>query len=132
MSLFAATLITEGIQVRVCTSYLEDDSSPRHHHYVFAYQVEITNHTDEPVKLLSREWHITDGFGRRERVQGEGVVGKQPIIQPGETYTYMSGTHFQTLIGHMSGFYYMMRLSDKASLRIRIPGFSLVTPSLLN
>lgn len=130
--MFAASMVTDGIRVSVRTAYMEEESSPKHLHYAFAYQIEIENESDHVVKLLSREWHITDGIGRKELVEGEGVVGKQPLLHPGEEHTYVSGTHFQTPVGKMEGWYYFIRLPERTRFRVRIPAFSMVIPALCN
>jgi ApaG protein len=123
---------TEGIRVVVRTLYLAEKSSPRHQYYVFGYLVEITNQSTERVQLMSREWHITDGFGNKKVVEGEGVIGQQPVIDPGETYHYSSGSHFQSTVGKMTGYYYMTRLRDNQEIKVEIPPFVMEVPSLLN
>jgi ApaG protein len=123
---------TEGIRVNVRTTYVRDDSSPKHYYYVFAYQVEIANESDYRVKLLSREWHIVDGIGKKRVVTGKGVIGKQPLIAPGETHQYVSGSHFQTPLGRMSGYYLMERQVDKSCFRVEIPPFLMIIPGLNN
>ena len=116
----------------VRSAYMKDESSPKHHYYVFAYQVEIINESGYEVQLLSREWSIVDGIGSERRVEGDGVVGKQPLIAPGQQHTYVSGSHFQTPIGKMSGCYIMRRQLDGAHLRVQIPPFVLMVPYLNN
>ena len=127
-----ASTVTEGIRVNVRTAYVKDESSPKHNYYVFAYQVEIINESAYSVQLISREWHIVDGIGSRRVVQGEGVVGKQPHITPGETHRYVSGSHFQTPVGRMSGFYSMVRKVDGAIIQVQIPPFTMMVPYLNN
>mgnify|MGYP002078690449 CR=1 FL=1 len=124
--------VTEGIRVNVRTAYVKDESSPKHHYYVFAYQIEIVNESAYSVQLLTREWHILDGYGNKRVVNGEGVVGKQPHIAPGETHRYVSGSHFHTPIGRMSGFYTMVREVDKAKIQVQIPPFTMTVPFLYN
>ncbi|MEL6654465.1 MAG: Co2+/Mg2+ efflux protein ApaG [Bacteroidota bacterium] len=123
--------VTSGIRVNVRSAYIRDESSPKHHYYVFAYQVEIINESNRGVQLLSREWHITDGVGSKRVVKGEGVVGKQPFIAPGETHRYVSGCHFQTHIGKMEGHYYM-QWQDGSALEVQIPPFTMLVPYLNN
>lgn len=125
-------MITDGIRVNVRTTYMKEESAPKHHYYVFAYQVEIINESHHQVQLLSRVWHIVDGLGEKRMVQGEGVIGKQPVINPGERHTYVSGCHFGTPIGKMWGTYTMRRQMDGAQLDIRIPGFVMQVPHLGN
>lgn len=127
-----SSTVTEGIRVNVRTAYIKDESSPKHNYYVFAYQVEIINESAYSVQLLSREWHIVNGVGHRRIVQGEGVVGKQPHIAPGETHRYVSGSHFQTPLGRMSGFYSMVRKVDGTVIDVQIPPFTMMVPYLNN
>lgn len=124
--------VTEGIRVNVRSAYIRDESSPSHQYFVFAYQVEIINESDAVVQLMSREWHITDGVGVQRVVKGEGVVGKKPIIRPGQTYKYVSGSHFNTNIGKMSGYYRMVRVEDGTELAVDIPAFVMIVPYLNN
>ena len=124
--------VTEGIRVNVRSVYVKDESSPKHRYFVFAYQVEIINESAYEVQLLRREWHIVDGVGSRREVEGEGVVGKQPIIPPGQRHCYVSGSHFQTPIGKMAGYYLMERTIDAAPLRVQIPPFVMMVPFLHN
>ncbi len=124
--------VTEGIRVNVGSTYIRDESSPRHQYFVFAYQIEIVNESEFTVHLISREWHITDGYGVQRVVKGEGVVGKQPVIEPGKAHRYVSGCHFQSGIGKMKGFYNMVRLKDGEPLRINIPPFVMMVPYLNN
>jgi ApaG protein len=127
-----SSIVTEGIRVNVRSVYVKDESSPKHRYYVFAYQVEIINESAYDVQLLHREWHIVDGVGSHRSVEGEGVVGKQPFISPGQKHAYVSGSHFQTPIGKMSGYYLMERQIDGARLRIKIPPFVMMVPFLNN
>lgn len=134
MDMFSDTFsnVTHGIRVSVRTAYLKEESSPRHEHFVFAYQVRIHNESPYRVKLMSRKWFITDGLGRKRMVAGEGVVGKQPELGPGESHEYVSGCNFETPVGKMEGFYYMVREADGTELKIRIPSFTMVQPYLMN
>ncbi|MEO0470713.1 MAG: Co2+/Mg2+ efflux protein ApaG [Bacteroidota bacterium] len=124
--------LTNGIRVNVRSAYIRDESSPKHQYFVFAYQIEIINESDYRVQLLSREWHITDGYGQKQIVRGEGVVGKQPILQPGQSHKYVSGSHFQTPIGRMHGHYIMQRQLDDATFSVDIPAFIMEVPHLSN
>ena len=132
MSSNLSSKITEGIRVNVRSAYARDESSPTHQYYMFVYQVEIVNESDYNVQLLSREWHITDAYGVKRTVKGEGVVGKTPIIPPGESHRYVSGSHFQSPIGKMQGYYNMIRKEDGANLRVEIPPFVMTVPYLNN
>ena len=119
--------VTRDITVSVVPFYLEDRSDPQENRYVWAYRITIDNQSDEPVKLLSRYWHITDGAGRVEEVSGPGVVGDQPELDPGDSYQYTSGCPLSTPSGIMVGRYTMR--NDKGELfDIDIPAFSLDLP----
>lgn len=126
-----STAVTQGIRVTVQPRYLEEHSEPRAKRYVFAYTVTITNEGDGPVQLVSRHWIITDGDGEVEQVRGEGVVGKQPRIAPGESHEYSSFCPLPTPVGAMQGSYRMVR-PDGTSFDATIAPFSLAVPSMLN
>jgi len=118
---------TSNITVAVSPIFLEDQSDPERNHYVWAYRVEITNHGTEPVQLRGRYWHITDSRGRVHEIEGEGVIGEQPILQPGETYEYSSGTPLAAPSGIMHG-RYRMTDPDGQAFQVDIPAFSLDSP----
>jgi ApaG protein len=122
---YAAT--TRAIKVIVKPFYLEDQSSPSDDHYVWAYHVRIENHGSETVQLRRRHWRITDAMGRMQEVRGAGVVGEQPILQPGEAYEYTSGTPLPTPSGIMVGSYEMETKAGE-SFDVAIPAFSLDSP----
>lgn len=119
--------ITRNIEVRVRPFFIEDHSDPSENRYVWAYQVMIDNRSDEFVQLLSRYWHITDGTGRVEEVRGQGVVGEQPELNPGDSYQYTSGCPLSTPSGIMVGSY-TMRNAKGETFEIAIPAFSLDLP----
>lgn len=127
----ANTTVTEGVRVDVRTAWLRERSSPQFGHFVFAYKVRITNESSERVQLLRRKWLITDAVGQKREVSGDGVVGRQPVLHPGEFHEYISGCDFITPVGQMKGYYYMQR-SDGSELRVEIPEFTMVVPHLLN
>ena len=118
---------TDGVLVRVRPSYLAGQSDPDGGRWVWAYQVEIVNLTATPLQLMARRWVITDGQGRVEEVRGAGVVGEQPVIKPGDSYTYASGCPLGTPTGSMVGGYYMTDASGR-SFEAAIPAFSLDVP----
>ena len=118
---------TDGIVVRVQPSYLAGQSDPDAGRWVWAYQVEIVNLTGVPVQLISRRWVITDARGQTEEVSGPGVVGEQPTILPGESYTYASGCPLGTASGSMVGEYSMTDATGRA-FEAAIPAFSLDVP----
>src|SRR5262245_38724970 len=99
---------TRGICVTVRSFYLADQSEPDEGRYVWAYRIRIENQGRETVQLLRRTWHITDARGRTQRVQGAGVVGQQPMLEPGESFEYTSGTPLETPSGFMFGAYHMV------------------------
>jgi len=118
---------TRGVHVTVNPVYLENQSEPERGHYVWAYQVTIENTGGDTVQLINRHWRITDAMGRMQEVKGEGVVGEQPRLAPGEQFEYTSGTPLGTPSGIMMGTYEM---EDEAGARfeIDIPAFSLDSP----
>ena len=119
--------VTHGIRVTVMPRYMEEESSPDDGRYFFAYTVEITNLTTDKVQLRSRYWRIIDGEGRLQEVRGAGVVGKQPVLGPGETFSYTSGCPLSTPDGTMQGTYTMVT-SDGETFGADIPAFSLDSP----
>ena len=104
--------LTEGVEISVRTRFLPAESSIRHGHYFFMYEITIENKNEFSVQLLSRHWHINDSNGEYREVKGEGVIGEQPIIEPGQKYTYRSGCNLASEIGKMQGTYTMVRLVD--------------------
>jgi ApaG protein len=122
---------TDGVLVSVRTAYVDAQSSPQLGHYVFAYKILIRNESTQTVQLLCRQWFIKDAIGKTEVVNGEGVVGQKPVLAPGESHEYMSGSNFRTPIGQMYGYYIMAR-PDGTEFKVRIPKFTMVFPSLLN
>lgn len=118
---------TQDITVQVIPRFLEEESRPAEGHYVWAYHVRIINDGTETVQLLNRHWKITDGAGALQEVRGPGVVGAQPVLKPGETFEYTSGTPLRTPSGIMVGTY-EMTTSDGRRFVIDIPAFSLDSP----
>ncbi|SNR39779.1 MULTISPECIES: Co2+/Mg2+ efflux protein ApaG [Hymenobacter] len=126
------TTTTQGVTVSVTTNYLPDYSSPGQEHYVFAYKIDIRNDSEFTVKLLRRHWYIYDANGMVREVEGEGVVGQQPILEPGESHQYVSGCNLKSGLGKMRGTYQMERLMDGSEFAVEIPEFTLVVPYRLN
>ncbi|MFD2247765.1 Co2+/Mg2+ efflux protein ApaG [Pontibacter ruber] len=126
------TKTTEGVKVTVTTNYLPDYSSPVQQHYVFAYKINIENNSEFTVKLLRRHWYIHDATGVVREVEGEGVVGQQPVLEPGESHEYVSGCNLKTGMGKMRGTYLMERLVDGKQFNASIPEFVLIVPYKLN
>lgn len=126
------TEITEGVKVSVEAEYQPDYSSPSQYHYVFTYRVTIENNSDKTIKVLTREWFIQDVGHKLREVAGEGIVGQQPIIEPGNTHQYVSGCNLKSGIGTMYGSYGIERLMDGKKLTISIPKFQMIAPFKLN
>jgi ApaG protein len=118
---------TRNISVQVKPSFLDDQSSPADNYYVWAYKVRIENHGKETVQLRDRHWRITDALGRVQEVRGPGVVGEQPVLRPGESFEYTSGTPLTTASGIMVGSY-GMEAEDGQRFTVAIPAFSLDSP----
>lgn len=127
-----ASTITQGIRVSVETFYQEKHSSPEEGRYVHAYRITIRNEGTEAVQLLRRHWFIRDSNNILREVEGEGVIGQQPVLQPGEHHEYVSWTHLLTDIGKMYGTYTMLRLDDRSTLDVEIPEFTMVAPYRMN
>jgi ApaG protein len=119
---------THDVRVSVRSFFLEDQSEPDEGHYVWAYRVRIENQGREPVQLLRRTWEITDARGRTQHVHGAGVVGEQPLLEPGESFEYTSGTPLDTPSGFMVGAYHMVVPSSGENFDVAIPAFSLDSP----
>ena len=126
------TKITDGVKISVETIYQPEYSNPANEHFMFAYRVNIENLTENSVQLLNRHWNIFDSNGTKREVEGEGVVGQQPIIEPGDTHEYVSGCNLKTDIGSMKGSYEMERIVDGLKFRVNIPEFYLIAPYKLN
>jgi ApaG protein len=111
--------------------FLAEQSAPENDRYVFAYTISISNAGEIPAKLLSRQWLITDANGKIQEVRGEGVIGEQPYLRPGETFTYTSGAMIETAVGTMEGIY-TMRSDDGNHFDAQIPRFTLSIPRTLH
>ena len=123
--------VTEGIRVQVEARYSEPHSSPEKGRWFFLYTIRVSNEGPETLTLRSRHWIINDGTGRVEEVRGEGVVGEQPEIHPGDAFEYTSGCPLPTPFGSMEGNYEMIR-GDGSSFRARIAAFELSLPRALH
>ncbi|RKE45793.1 MULTISPECIES: Co2+/Mg2+ efflux protein ApaG [unclassified Sphingomonas] len=130
-ALFPNAATTDGVTVRVSVSYLPEQSEPERGRWFWAYHIRLENEGTETVQLLTRHWVITDGRGARHSVEGEGVVGEQPVIEPGASFDYVSGCPLATPSGGMQGSYQMVR-EDGAVFAVEIPRFSLFAPAVLN
>ena len=126
--LFPHSTTTNDITVRVSVSFLPEQSEPGQGRWFWAYHVRVENHGDDTVQLISRHWRISDGRGRTSEVEGEGVVGEQPLIMPGGAYDYVSGCPLPTPEGSMVGSY-AMELGDGSQMLVAIPHFPLQAPA---
>ncbi|HRE51340.1 MAG TPA: Co2+/Mg2+ efflux protein ApaG [Flavitalea sp.] len=124
--------ISEGIEVSVETFYQPDYSNPVAGEYMFAYRISIENHNRFPVKLHRRHWYIIEGNGATREVEGEGVVGVQPVLQPSERYQYVSGCNLSSELGKMYGSYTMENLNNKSMFEVNIPVFEMIVPFKMN
>jgi ApaG protein len=119
------------IKVGVETRYIEDQSNPEQNYYVFAYTITIQNKGRQNAKLLTRHWVITDSNSKIQEVRGDGVVGEQPLLKPGEQFVYTSGTMLETAVGTMKGSYQMLA-DDGSHFDAQIEEFVLSTPRVLH
>ncbi|MDG2289065.1 MAG: Co2+/Mg2+ efflux protein ApaG [Woeseiaceae bacterium] len=119
------------IRIQVATSYIDDQSEPNAGRYVFAYTITISNSGDVAAQLISRHWIITDANGKVQEVSGDGVVGEQPYLSPGEEFRYSSGAVLETPVGAMQGMYHM-ETDGGVAFDAPIAPFTLAVPGLLN
>lgn len=126
--LFQHAAITEGITVRVAVSFLPEQSRIEASKWFWVYHIRIENDSDETVQLLTRHWRITDGRGQVNFVDGDGVVGEQPVLHPGDSHDYVSGCPLTTAHGSMEG-HYTFRREDGSELHAAIPFFPLAAPA---
>jgi ApaG protein len=126
------TTITDGVKVSVETQYQPEYSNPANDHYMFAYKINIENVGENTVQLLRRHWEIFDSNGEHREVEGEGVVGEQPVIEPGSSHEYISGCNLKTDMGTMKGEYQMIRTLDNTLFDVEIPQFDMVAPYRMN
>jgi ApaG protein len=124
----AFTATTRHIRVTVRALYLADQSEPERSHFLWAYRVGIANLGRRTVQLMKRTWLITDGRGLTQRVHGDGVVGEQPVLEPGDSFEYTSGTPLATPSGFMRGQYHMVDTDSGETFDVAIPAFSLDSP----
>lgn len=126
------TEVTEGVKVSVYTQYEEELSNPLNRHYIFSYRITIENQNPFVVQLLRRYWHIQDSLSFPRDVEGEGVVGQQPLLSPGEQYEYESACNLTSDFGSMKGTYLFRKADDNQMFKVSIPKFILSTPERLN
>ncbi len=126
------TKVTKGIKVSVSTNFEGTFFKNYKMHYAFGYTVTIENQSNDSVQLTSRHWEIYDSLNDLEIMDGEGVVGKKPVIEPGESHTYNSGCLLASPIGAMRGHYNMVNFTSKEKFRVHIPKFKFSAPFILN
>ncbi len=122
------TATTGSLRVSVRCFYLADQSRPEENSYAWAYQVRIENIGPDTVQLLARTWQIIDSHGRTQTIHSEGVIGQQPLLEPGESFEYTSGTPLDTPSGFMSGTYHMLAVQSGEAFDVAVPAFSLDSP----
>ena len=126
------TLITNGIKISVETFYQKSYSRPLENKYIFAYRIYIENLSSKTVRLMRRHWYIKDSSGTIREVEGEGVIGKQPTLSPGESHQYVSWSPLVSDIGKMYGTFLMLNKDTGSQFRVSIPEFKLIAPFKLN
>lgn len=120
--------ISEGVEINVETYYQADYSNPVNNEFMFAYRITIQNHNSFTIKLLRRQWYIFDSNGEQREVEGEGVVGVQPVMIQGQQFQYVSGCNLKTEMGRMYGFYTMENQNTKTTFKVKIPAFEMIVP----
>lgn len=126
------TQITSGVKVSVDVVYQSEYSNPDNMHFMFSYEITIENVGDITVQLINRHWEIFDAIGEFKLVEGEGVVGEQPILAPGTIYRYVSGCNLKSEMGYMEGYYEMKNDISERYFKVEIPRFHLVASYKLN
>jgi ApaG protein len=126
-----STAVTQGIKVSARSRYTQAQSDPAADRFLYSYRITIENTGPGPVQLLRRHWMIHDSLGSRREVEGAGVVGEQPMLQPGDSFTYSSFCDLKSDLGRMTGTY-LMRRQDGSTFRVRIPEFILQVPYRCN
>jgi ApaG protein len=126
------SLITEGVEVVVKSTFEEEFSKPSESEFIFSYHISIKNDNDFSVKLISRRWYVFDSKGDHYEVEGDGVIGLQPLIEPTENHSYESGTSLTSPIGRMRGYYIMENMLTNEEFKVYIPEFDLIAPFVLN
>lgn len=122
------SIITEGVKISVEQFYQPDYSNPQLREFMFAYRVTIENNNSFSVQLLRRHWFIKDSNAENREVEGEGVIGAQPIIAPNEKYQYISGCNLKSELGKMYGTYLMENIDTKTRFEVKIPVFQMEAP----
>jgi ApaG protein len=126
------SLTTQGVEITVETFYQPDFSNPTQQEFMFAYRITLENHNAFAVQLMRRHWNIFDSNGEHREVDGDGVIGQQPVLSPSEVFQYVSGCNLDTDMGKMSGYYEMLNLLDQTTFKVDIPAFNLIAPMKAN
>jgi len=126
------TQVTKGIKVSIRTTFEGTFFKNYKMHYAFGYTITIENQSKETVQLVSRHWDVLDSLKEIETIDGEGVIGKKPVIKPGKSHTYSSGCLLTSPVGAMKGYYIMVNLSSSESIEVEVPTFKLAAPFALN
>lgn len=126
------TKVTSGVRISVQPFFRKDLSDPTQLRYFFNYRVQITNENNFEIQLISRDWYIFDSLGDATYVNGQGVIGEQPHLKPGESFDYVSGCELISEFGYMKGFYTFKNLDERTHFEATIPSFSLEYPCRLN
>ncbi|MBV2227105.1 MULTISPECIES: Co2+/Mg2+ efflux protein ApaG [Sphingobacterium] len=126
------TQTTSGVKISVESTYQSEYSNPENEHFMFAYRITIENLSEYTVQLVRRHWNIYDSIGLNKQVDGDGVVGEQPILAPGEMHQYVSGCNLKSDMGFMEGYYEMIREMDNSIFHVHIPRFNLIANYRLN
>ena len=124
--------VTQGVKVSVETAYQPEYSSPGQMHYVFTYRISIENNSQHTVQLLRRHWYIHDANNLVREVEGEGVVGQQPVLESNQSHEYVSGCNLKSGMGKMHGTFLMERIIDGKKFKVKIPEFTMIAPFKLN
>ena len=126
------SLITQGVEISVETFYQHEYSNPVQGEFMFAYRIKLVNHNPYTIQLLSRHWEIFDSNGEYREVDGEGVLGQQPVLSAGESYQYVSGCNLKTEMGKMGGMYDMLNFDTMEHFKVAIPTFKMEAPFKAN
>lgn len=123
---------THDIEISVECKYWSESSVPSENHYFFIYYITIENKSGFTVQLTKRHWDIFDSIGDYRMVDGEGVIGETPVLEPGQKYQYNSGCNLSSEMGYMKGYYTFVKLLDNSEFRVEIPRFNLIVPAKMN
>lgn len=126
------TQITQGIKITVLTSFEGTYFKNYRLHFAFSYQITIENHSKDSVQLITRHWEISDSLNNKEVIDGEGVIGKKPVLKPGESHVYSSGCLLSSSFGAMRGYFNMVNFTSTRNFRVLVPTFKLSAPFALN